>query len=77
MPDDEQGQLVANDPESEACFNELQKVIAWELGARIAIGDDPRTPGGLEALSELVADAVLDRFTVRARGERRYPWSER
>lgn len=60
------------DPESEAQFDPLVECIAWELGARIAVGDDPKTPDGLQTLSELIADAILDRFAVRARETSRY-----
>jgi hypothetical protein len=60
------------DPESEAQFAPLAEIIAWELGARIAVGDDPRTPDGLKTLSELIADCVLDHFVVRARQTPRY-----
>ena len=60
------------DPESESCFDALKKAIAWELQARVAIGDDPKTPEGLETLSCLIADTVLDSFVVRERKSRRY-----
>jgi len=62
------------DPESEACFEELRAKILEELAARIAVGDDPTTTAGQETLSELIADAVLDRFVVRIRTAPRYRW---
>ena len=67
MPD-----LERTDPESEACFVGLTESIEREMRARIAIGDDPRTPDGCAALAELLADAVLDVFVVRARQTPRY-----
>jgi len=63
------------DPESEACFTVLAELIAWELSARIAVGDDPSTAQGCKELSELIADTVLDAFVVRTREEPRYSWS--
>jgi hypothetical protein len=65
------------DPESEAQFDSLVECISWELGARIAVGDDPKTPDGLRTLSELIADAVLDRFAVRTRETPRYRSTKR
>ena len=65
-------ELQRLDPESEACFDALRDHIAWELGARLAIGDDPSTPEGLRELSELLADAMLDAFVVRHRQSPRY-----
>lgn len=64
--------MQPTDPESEGCFDELKKMIASELSARIAFGDDLSTAAGCEALSELIADTVLDHFTVRHRTMRRY-----
>jgi len=69
-------ELERLDPESEACFDALKVKIAWELGARVAIGDDPSTPEGCNALAELIADAVLDGFVVRNRESPRYRWSK-
>ncbi len=77
MNRDDDRRAATNDPESEACFGDLRDRIAWELGARIAAGDDPRTPEGLAVLSELIADAVLDAFAVRPRTEPRYALGER
>lgn len=74
MKNDEQSELERLDPESEACFQALAARIAEELSARIAIGDDPSSPGGCEELSELIADAVLDVFVVRQRTSPRYRW---
>jgi hypothetical protein len=68
--------LECLDPESEAQCSPLVECIASELGARIAVGDDPKTPDGLKRLSELIADAVLDRFVVRARKIPRYRWTQ-
>jgi hypothetical protein len=62
------------DPESEACFEALRDLISEEVSARLAVGDDPSTPEGRRALSELIADAVLDTFTVRIRTSSRYRW---
>ena len=69
---DEHEKLKPADPDSEACFEALKKAIAWELKARVAVGDDPKTPEGLETLSALVADTVLDEFVVRERKTKRY-----
>ena len=66
--------LERMDPESEACFAALAERIAWELSARIAMGDDPSTAQGCTDLSELIADTVLDGFVVRIRAEPRYRW---
>jgi hypothetical protein len=66
--------LERMDPESEACLAALTERIAWELSARLAMGDDPSTEG-CEALSELIADSVLDSFVVRTRTEPRYRWT--
>jgi hypothetical protein len=67
-------ELERLDPESEACFDELSARIAEELGARIAVGDDPSTDDGCKQLAELIADAVLDAFVVRLRTSPRYRW---
>ena len=64
--------LERMDPESEECFAALTDRIAWELSARIAIGDDPSTDKGCTQLSELIADTVLDGFVVRTRTTPRY-----
>jgi hypothetical protein len=78
MPDDEgtEPKLERLDHESEACFAALSSRIAWELGARIAVGDDPRTPEWLEALSRLLADAILDAFVIREGASPRYGWKK-
>jgi hypothetical protein len=65
-------ELEIADQESEKCFEALQARIAEELRARLAVGDDPRTPEGLDTLSMLIADAVLDVFVVRERESPRY-----
>ncbi|APR88390.1 hypothetical protein A7982_13739 [Minicystis rosea] len=72
MANDEEDRLVPNDPESEACFEALKERLAEELGARVAFGDDPRTPEGCDVLSGLIADVLLDFFVVRERKEPRY-----
>ena len=66
--------LEQMDPASEACFAVLAELIAWELSARIATGDDPSTAQGCKELSELIADTVLDVFVVRTRDEPRCRW---
>ena len=71
----EQSELERLDPESEACFDALRDQIAEELAARVAVGDDYKTPDGQAALSQLIADAILDRFVVRARTSPRYRWA--
>jgi hypothetical protein len=63
------------DPKPEACFKALSELVEEELAARITFGDDPTTPEGRKILSELVADAVLDVFTVRKRDQPRYRWT--
>jgi hypothetical protein len=70
----EKPELERLDPESEACFDALCGLISEELGARIAVGADPTTPDGQQALAELIADAILDGFVVRARTFPRYRW---
>ena len=64
--------LVPTDPTSEACYEDLVACVRAELQARVAVGDDPTTPEGQQALADLIADAVLDHFTLRRRTERRY-----
>ena len=70
----ENPKLQRLDPESEACFETLRARILEELASRLAFGDDPTTPDGQEALSEQIADAVLDCFVVRKRIAPRYRW---
>ena len=72
MVEDEEARAEPTDPESEACYERLVKVIEWELSARIAIGDDPHTADGRMILSELVADTVLDYFVLRQRSDPRF-----
>lgn len=61
------GELINVDPESEREFGERAKAISWELQARLAVHDPVDTPEAIDALAELVADTVLDRFVVRKR----------
>jgi hypothetical protein len=68
-PEDE---LVPSDPKSEAYHEDLVECVRSELHARLTFGDDPSTPEGQQVLADLIADAVLDRFVLRARTERRY-----
>jgi len=68
----EETRAEPTDPESDTCFEQLVKVIEWELSARIAVGDDPSTAEGRMVLSELVADTVLDYFVLRPRSGPRY-----
>jgi hypothetical protein len=70
MNDDDRMQTT--DPESEVFLDELKRLIAWELSARITVGDDPSTAAGCEAISELIADTVLDHFSIRKRAKGRY-----
>lgn len=63
---------VPNDPDSEACYDELVEIVRHELQARVAVGDDPTAPDGQLRLAELIADVVLDHFALRPRTERRY-----
>ena len=60
------------DPASESEFDSLAACILEELRARVAFGDDPHSPEGQRTLADLIADVVLDSFTIRARGEPRY-----
>ena len=60
------GELAA-DPDSERSFPALAKRIAWEMAARLAVGDRVDTQEAIDALSELIADTVLDGFVVRER----------
>lgn len=55
------------DPASRSSFEHLRDIIHHELVARIAIGNDPTTPEGPQAPSELIADAILDHFHVTPR----------
>jgi hypothetical protein len=64
-----QGDLIEQDPASEATFDALVHQIAWELSARLAVGDRVDTPEGIRALAKLVADTILDGFVVRTRTE--------
>lgn len=76
MVDKSDPELERLDPDSEACFVALQERIWEELAARMAVGgEDPMTPEGQKALSELIADAILDGFIVRARTSPRYRWA--
>jgi hypothetical protein len=74
MVEQSDSKLERMDPESEECFAALTDRIAWELSARIAMGDDPSTVQGCNQLSKLIADSVLDGFVVRIRTEPRYRW---
>jgi hypothetical protein len=74
MADESDQELERLDPESEACYAALRDRISEELAARIAIGDDPMTREGQQGLSELIADAILDGFAVKARTSPRYRW---
>ena len=75
-PDD--GELIRNDLQSEKAFESLRQLIAGELFARIAVRDPLKTKEDAQSVSNLIADAVLDRFQVRERptGDARYRWSE-
>ena len=64
--------LIPTDPDSEACYEDLVDCVRSELLARVAVGDDPKTPEGQQALADLIADVVLDRFVLRRRSEGRY-----
>jgi len=74
VQDESDPDLERLDSESEACFDALCARISEELAARIAVGDDPRTTAGQNRLSELIAEAILDTFVVRARTSPRYRW---
>jgi hypothetical protein len=74
MAEEAEPKLERMDLESEACFAALCQRIAWELSARIAAGDDPSTPEGCNAVSELIADTILDAFVVRERTSPRFRW---
>jgi len=74
MRHDSDSDLERLDPESEACFDALCARISEELSARLALGDDPTTAVGQKTLSELIADAILDSFVLRARSSPRYRW---
>ena len=77
MADESNLELERLDPESEGCYAALRDSILEELAARMAVGDDPRTQEGQKALSELIADRVLDGFSVRERTSPRYRWRKR
>jgi hypothetical protein len=66
--------LESLDPEAETCFDGLCACISEELAARIAVGADATSSAGPTTLSELIADAILDAFVVRARATPRYRW---
>jgi hypothetical protein len=63
------GDLIVQDPASEATFDALVEQIDVELRVRLALGDRLDTPEGIRALAELVADMILDGFVVRERTE--------
>ena len=77
MADESNLELERLDPESEACFAALRDCIRQELFARSMVGDDPRTPEGQTTFAELIADRVLDCFSVRERTSARYRWREK
>jgi hypothetical protein len=67
--------MTPNDPESEGLLERLRDVIAEELNAQLAMDDWRIGPEGIEELSEMVADHVLDNFTIRSRRPQdRHSW---
>jgi len=74
--DEDDSELVKNDPESEAAYELLRDVIAEELFVRIEMGEQLISEADAVAKAELIADAVLWRFRVseRREGEPRYSW---
>ncbi len=56
------------DPESTACYFAMVEIIEEEINVRIALeDDDTRDPAWVKRVAALAADALLDRFVVRAR----------
>ncbi len=74
---DDESPLESTDPDSDLSFDQLTGLISRELGARLAVGDDPSTPEGCDGLAELIADMVLDNFVIRNRTVPRYKWRPR
>ena len=65
------------DHESETNLSRLAGVIEEELRVRLALKDDLSDPAEREAVAEVIADAVLDVFVVRARAEARTSRADR
>ena len=74
---DEEPNLIATDPESEAHFDQMKLVIAEEILARIQVGDrEVDDPEWLDRVAAMSADSLLDAFLVRRRSADapRYRW---
>jgi hypothetical protein len=48
-------------------LDDVVERVRWELEARVLSGDDTNTAEGRGFIAELVADAVLDVWTIRHR----------
>jgi hypothetical protein len=59
--------ISPKDPDSEALLGRLREVIAEDLNAQLAMDDWRISPEDIEGLSGMVADHVLDNFTIRPR----------
>jgi hypothetical protein len=59
--------MLKLDPESEACFEDMSRVIAEEIGVRVALGQSEPTPENIKTWAELAADQLLHEFIVRPR----------
>jgi hypothetical protein len=61
------GDLIKQDPSSEAAFEALVARIDSKLAARLALGGSLDTPDGIRTIVVLVADTLLDGFVVQER----------
>ncbi len=77
-PSDKNRELVRNDPESEAAFDELRAIIAEELGVLAAMESPITDQESAEHAASFCADAILNKFAVRERppGAPRYSWRD-
>lgn len=60
-------EVVPNDPESEACAQDLIEVIAEVLWANVTMGARLDTSEKVKGFAEMLADRVLYHFMLRPR----------
>ena len=60
-------ELVPNDPDSEACADDLTEVIGEVLWANVAMGAPLDSAQRVKSFAEMLADRVLYHFTLRPR----------
>jgi len=63
----DQFELIPNDPDSEACTDDLTEVVAEVLWASIALGTRLDSSERIKVFAERLADRVLYHFTLRPR----------